>query len=412
MKNSSVHSLLLDISSKVIMVSEPALLSWFFFTMPSSTQSSKLQLPSSTPNLASLQSLKDALPIKLDRNNYILWKTRMENVFFTNGFEEFIGRTKPCPSKELPTGDINPEFVQWRHFDRMVLSWLYSTLTLDIMSQIVGHQTSHDAWMALQRIFFASSKARIMQLRLEFQTTKKWADSMLEYILYIKTISNNLAAIGEPIKNKDHILQLHGGLGPKYNSIVASLTTWEDNFSLHFVHNILLTHEQRLNHQHTPPTDLHSIAHMAAIPNSIPPQAFSNSHSWHHLRPPHQIKNQHQTPRNQHQGPPTPNRNPNRPSAHPRPPHLPTRPQCQLCGKFGHTTMKCYHRFDITYQDNNGASSSRDSSQFQAMLAAALEHQDSWFFDTGATHHLTHSAQTLSHVQSYFGAEQVTIGDG
>ncbi|RVW31972.1 hypothetical protein CK203_097497 [Vitis vinifera] len=73
--------------------------------------------------------------------------------------------------------------------------------------------------------------------------------------------------------------------------------------------------------------------------------------------------------------------------------------------------MKCYHRFDITYQDNNGASSSRDSSQFQAMLAAALEHQDSWFFDTGATHHLTHSAQTLSHVQSYFGAEQVTIGD-
>ncbi|RVW68591.1 hypothetical protein CK203_063981 [Vitis vinifera] len=93
-----------------------------FFTMPSSTQSSKLQLPSSTPNLASLQSLKDALPIKLDRNNYILWKTRMENVFFTNGFEEFIGRTKPCPSKELPTGDINPEFVQWRRFDRMVLS--------------------------------------------------------------------------------------------------------------------------------------------------------------------------------------------------------------------------------------------------------------------------------------------------
>ena len=74
--------------------------------------------------------------------------------------------------------------------------------------------------------------------------------------------------------------------------------------------------------------------------------------------------------------------------------------------------MKCYHRFDITYQVNNGASSSKDSSQFQAMFAAAPEHQDSWFFDTGATHHLTYSAQTLSHVQSYFGAEQVTIGDG
>ena len=153
----------------------------------------------------------------------------------------------------------------------MVLSWLYSTLTLDIMSQIIGHQTSHDAWMALQRIFSASSKARIMQLRLEFQTAKNGVDSTLEYILRIKTISDNLVAIREPVKYRDHIIKLLGSLGPEYNSIVASLTAREDDFSLHSVHNILLTHEQRLNHQHTPPTDLHFAAHMVAIPNSVPP---------------------------------------------------------------------------------------------------------------------------------------------
>ena len=69
----------------------------------------------------------------------------------------------------------------------MVLSWLYSTLTPDIMGQIIGFQASHDAWMALHKIFFASSKARILQLRLEFQRAKKGADPMLEYILKIKT---------------------------------------------------------------------------------------------------------------------------------------------------------------------------------------------------------------------------------
>ncbi|RVW31973.1 hypothetical protein CK203_097496 [Vitis vinifera] len=139
------------------------------------------------------------------------------------------------------------------------------------MSQIIGHQTSHDAWMALQRIFSASSKARIMQLRLEFQTAKNGVDSTLEYILRIKTISDNLVAIREPVKYRDHIIKLLGSLGPEYNSIVASLTAREDDFSLHSVHNILLTHEQRLNHQHTPPTDLHFAAHMVAIPNSVPP---------------------------------------------------------------------------------------------------------------------------------------------
>ena len=64
---------------------------------------------------------------------------------------------------------------------------LYSTLTPGIMSQIVGCQTSYEAWTSLQKIFAASSKARIMQLRLEFQTGRKGGNSMMEYILKMKT---------------------------------------------------------------------------------------------------------------------------------------------------------------------------------------------------------------------------------
>ena len=45
-----------------------------------------------------------------------------------------------------------------------------------------------------------------MQLRLEFQTTKKGGDSMLDYILKMKTISDNLTAVGELVKDRDHIL--------------------------------------------------------------------------------------------------------------------------------------------------------------------------------------------------------------
>ena len=341
----------------------------------------------------------------------------MENVVYANGFEEYIDGTKPCPPQELHTGELNPDFVQWRRFDRMVLSWLYSTLTPDIMGQIVGFQTSHDAWMALHKIFSASSKARILQLRLEFQTAKKGADPMLEYILKIKTISDNLAAIGEPVKETDHILQLLGGLGSEYNSIVASLTAREDDLSLHSVHSILLTHEQRLNHQHTSSADLpFAAAHIAAAPSTQHPRPhhprfqspqprFQSHYSGNRQHVPFSHTRPHNRPHN---------RPANRfsSSAPHRPPHLPTRPQCQLCGKFGHTVVKCYHRFDITYQGTSGVSSSQDSSPLQAMLAAAPNHQDSWFFDTGATHHLSHSAQTLSNVQPYSGADQVTIGDG
>ena len=39
---------------------------------------------------------------------------------------------------------------------------------------------------------------------------------MMEYILKVKTITDNLAAIGEPVKERDQILQILGGLGHEY----------------------------------------------------------------------------------------------------------------------------------------------------------------------------------------------------
>ena len=162
---------------------------------------------------------------------------------FVNGFEDFIDGVKQCPPKELHSGEINPEFIQWRRLDRTILSWLYSTLTLDIMSQIVGYQTSHEAWIALQQIFSSSSKARIMQLILEFQTIKKGGESMMEYILKMKTVSDYLATVGEPVKEIDQILQLLRGLRSEDNAIVASLTTRDEELSLHSVHSMLLTHK-------------------------------------------------------------------------------------------------------------------------------------------------------------------------
>ena len=113
----------------------------------------------------------------------------------------------------------------------------------------MGYGSSHEAWIALQRIFSASSKAWIMQLRLEFQTIKKEGDTMMECILKVKTITDNLAAIGERVKERDQILQILGGLGHEYNSTFAPLTSRDEDLSLHSVHSILLTHEQRLQLQ-------------------------------------------------------------------------------------------------------------------------------------------------------------------
>ena len=81
----------------------------------------------------------------------------------------------------------------------------------------------------------------------------------MEYIMKMKAIYDNLAVPGELVKDCDHALQLLDGLGPKYNVVVASLTTRDDDLSHHSVNNILLTHEQRLMVQNYVPLYLNSI---------------------------------------------------------------------------------------------------------------------------------------------------------
>ena len=152
---------------------------------------------------------------------------------------------------------------------------------------------------------------------------------MLDYILKMKTIYDNLAAVGEPVKDRDHILQLLGGLGPDYNSIVASLTAREDDLSLHSVHSILLTHEQRLHLQHSSPTDL-PFASMASVPSRQPSRPHQPRHYHHQSRPQHQVSSSSNRPPTRFH-PQQPRNHYPIPSTHNKPHHLSTRLQCQLC---------------------------------------------------------------------------------
>ena len=40
---------------------------------------------------------------------------------------------------------------------------------------------------------------------------------------------------------------------------------------------------------------------------------------------------------------------------------------CQICGRAGHVTVKCYHQFDITFQGNQGNNQSTNFSENQSV---------------------------------------------
>ena len=66
----------------------------------------------SLANIAQImQTLNHTLPIKLDRNKFLLWKMQIENVIYANGFEDHIEELIPCPPQAVSSGNTNPEFV-------------------------------------------------------------------------------------------------------------------------------------------------------------------------------------------------------------------------------------------------------------------------------------------------------------
>uniref|UniRef100_A0A2N9FTS7 Uncharacterized protein n=1 Tax=Fagus sylvatica TaxID=28930 RepID=A0A2N9FTS7_FAGSY len=62
---------------------------------------------------------------------------------------------------------------------------------------------------------------------------------------------------------------------------------------------------------------------------------------------------------------------------------------CQICGRMGHSALKCWYRYDYAYEANENIS--------QALACTTLSdsHEDTrWYIDTGATSHMTSTSGT------------------
>ena len=86
------------------------------------------------------------------------------------------------------------------------------------------------------------------------------------------------------------------------------------------------------------------------------------------------------------------------------------RPSCQICGKFGHQALDCYHRMNFAYQGKHPPT--KLTAMASASNVAITNNQDPWLADSGTSDHLTANLNNLSVQSQYKGPEQVTTGNG
>uniref|UniRef100_A0A803NG15 Retrotransposon Copia-like N-terminal domain-containing protein n=1 Tax=Cannabis sativa TaxID=3483 RepID=A0A803NG15_CANSA len=142
-------------------------------------------------------SLFAALTIKIDRTNFLAWKSQVVPTVIGHDLDDTLFTGVP-PPQNLVIGAPNPQYLQWK--------------------------------------------------KSEFSHIKKGSLSISDYVDKVQMLSDSITTTGSSVGNQDVILQLLNGLGPKYDPVVSGITSRSDELTLEEFQALLMAHESHLDH--------------------------------------------------------------------------------------------------------------------------------------------------------------------
>jgi hypothetical protein len=118
----------------------------------------------------------------------------------------------------------NPAYAAWIERDHLVLKFLLNSLSPDILSHVLGVQSTTEAWSTIDGMFKTAARSKIQHLRSQLNDTKKLPMSADDYFTKMKGFTSELAAVGKPL-DKDELVGhlLHGLDKDHYNSLIMNV---------------------------------------------------------------------------------------------------------------------------------------------------------------------------------------------
>lgn len=113
----------------------------------------------------------------------------------------------------------------------------------------------------MARLFGTQSHARLMQLRLQLQSTRKEGPTITAYYTKIKEIVDSLSMAGHTVSSDDFIMYLLQCLPFEYDAIVTNINSHHQFLEIEEVLALLLSHEIRVQN---------------AVSNSLPSAHIAN----------------------------------------------------------------------------------------------------------------------------------------
>lgn len=308
--------------------------------------------------------LHHAVTVRLSKANFLLWRAQLLSYLRSNNLMGYIDGTKAAPPMKIPMSTApgatlidNPDYVVWNNTDQQLLSGLFSTMSEEVLRDVITATTSQEVWDSLQKKFSSSTRARTVQLRVELATAQKRDLSATDYFSKIKNLATEMEAANATLSDDEILSYLLAGLPSEYDPYVTSMTT-KDSITLDDAYAHLVAFEAR------------QLKHHAALQLNVGSSANYAGRGSGQNRG----RGRPDRGRGRSRGGAPPRSNGNRRgSSYSRTP-------CQICGKEGHTAVRCWYRMDDSYNEDPPSA---------ALASTSYKVDSDWYTDTGATDHIT-----------------------
>lgn len=98
-------------------------------------------------------SFKHVLPVKLNKENHLLWKQQVLAAIRGHNLLQFLESTskpvRPLDPLNEESGNINAELIHWEQQDQLLVSWLWSSMSESILTRMVGCENAAQIWTRL-----------------------------------------------------------------------------------------------------------------------------------------------------------------------------------------------------------------------------------------------------------------------
>ncbi|KAF3786059.1 Retrovirus-related Pol polyprotein from transposon TNT 1-94 [Nymphaea thermarum] len=354
------------------------------------------------PSLISSSFLSQLIYQKLNHSNYLTWKRQFVPFIKSHRLYGHVDGTTPAPPKfvnrkvkrivvgneaagstigaevriEYETVD-NPEHELWMAHDQSLVAYITSTLSEEVLGSIDDDLIALELWTTLATTYSQVSEARFLQLKRQFQDIKRGTRSVLEYLNEIKNVSDQLAAIGHPVSDKDKVQQALSGLGTEFDIFCTALEVLPILPSFEDLKAKLFQHEASRIQRHS---------------------VISNNHNV--------LITETHTSQGNRTRPWTPQTGMGR-GILPTPPDINATarrvPTCFYCNKKGHVKSECWHnpqnKGNQGRRENKAPAGSSSTpnvpADVQQLLMTALSKlnlkqndQGEWYVDSGAAAHV------------------------